>query len=154
MADFTDIPAEQPLDVGKPTKRRVDYERAKSLGDRTSRATLPGEEGSLTEPLSRQWKFVLRLVESSLEAGLTAPDALERGTSALHELRRLAVDKAYDSHDQAMVKRLIVATCKSLGAETGEVLARRAVDAWTRVREWKLGEYRAEKVRQAKGKPL
>lgn len=135
-------------------KLRTDYQRAQSSGDFTNTVIHPGEEGSLTEPLSTQWKFVLRVVESGLEGGLDAVDATTRGVTALEELRRLAIDAKYDHRDQAMVKRLVVATCKSGGAETGVTLARRAVEAWGLVRGWKLAQFRGERERQAKGKPL
>jgi hypothetical protein len=135
-------------------KRRVDYTYSSANTERSSIITRPGDEGSLTEPLSCQWKFVLRVVESGLEGGLTADDATTRGVSALEELRRLAIDDKYDHRDQAMVKRLVVATCKSGGAETGVTLARRAVEAWQLVKGWKLEQWHGERERQLKGKPL
>jgi hypothetical protein len=134
-------------------KRRTDYSYPASP-DRSTTIIRPGEDGTLTEPLSTQWKFVLRVVESGLEGGLTAVDAHTRGVTALEELRRLAIDNKYDHRDQAMVKRLVVATCKSGGAETGETLARRAVETWTLVREWKRAQWLSERERQAKGKPV
>lgn len=132
--------------------RNVDYIRAQSVAVNSTR--LLGDEGTITEPLSTQWKFVLRLVESSLEGGLDAADACTRGVAALVELRRLAVEHRYDQRDQVGVKRLIVAACKSSGAETGETLARRACDAWRRVREWKVATFRDERAKQAKGKAI
>lgn len=107
-------------------------------------------DGIVTATTDELRPLLVRLVCSGLEAGYVPADAFKRGLDALEQVRRELGSGTFDYTEQVTVEDLLVAALKSRGAETGFVLAVRAVQAWRLIVEWERKMADRHRVRGVK----